>query len=257
MIVFLQVLFNLSLAILLWMGSVRLLREFEGLHRPPGAAVVAALVPPGLFFLMATALRSRWWLALGAALVMLALLALAFALRERLRPPAPQVTDESPDMPPGAALLRHLRAGRRQEATALLSRVITRKPYDRLRAQLQWAVGEWFALREGADIAGEAGTPPVLVERVRRDLEQAGEALGHMTDSAAAASAQGVDTPAMEEAVDREAARLYRLSSAILAAREGLAQVTLAGTDNEEQLAQAASRLEALAEAARDLHGDL
>jgi len=62
-----------------------------------------------------------------------------------------------------------------------------------------------------------------------------------------------VSTPAMEEAVDREAARLYRLSSAILAAREGLAQVTLAGTDQEEQLAQATARLEALAEAARDL----
>lgn len=248
-----QILFNLALAVLLWMASVRLLREFEGLHRSPGAAVVAALIPPGLFFLMATALRSRWWLALGAALVALAVLAFGFAIMARLRPPPEPLEAEATVVTVGEALLRHLRAGRRVEAAALLNRAIARPPYDRLRAQLQWAASEWFALREGAGIAGEAGAPRVLVERVHADLEQAGEALGRMAESAAAASAQGVSTPAMEEAVDREAARLYRLSSAILAAREGLAQVTLAGTNHEEQLAQATSRLEALAEAARDL----
>src|SRR5690606_20865869 len=120
--VFVQILFNLALAILLWMASVRLLREFEGLNRPPGAAVVAALIPPGLFFLMATALRSRWWLALGAALVTLAVIALVFAVIARLRPTSEPIEAEATVVTVGEALLRHLRAGRRVEATALLNR---------------------------------------------------------------------------------------------------------------------------------------
>ena len=42
----LLVLYHLVVATLLWMGSVRLFRELEGLDRRPGLSVIAALVRP-------------------------------------------------------------------------------------------------------------------------------------------------------------------------------------------------------------------
>ncbi|NPV09280.1 MAG: hypothetical protein HPY83_15140 [Anaerolineae bacterium] len=253
----LLVLYHLIVALLLWMGSVRLFRELEGLDRRPGPSVVASLVPPLVYLLMALALRSLWWVALGAGLSTTAILGLAQAvgrwLGQRLEGGQGRFAGALRPRTVEEMLRTYLEQGRQEEAARLLDRSITGAPYDRLKVQLLWAASELTALREGATIARSSGAPAVLVGRVHDDLREAGAALAHTAGAAAAASAQGVATPAMEEAVDREVEKLRRFSAAVLAAREGLAQVTLSGSDSESELAQVADRLQAVAEAAREL----
>ena len=145
-----------------------------------------------------------------------------------------------------------LERGRQAEAARLIEGAISGEPYERLKVQLLWATSELAALREGGHCSRQRA-PSTLVDRVHDDLREAGLALARTAASAAAASAQGVRTPAMEEAVERELEKLGRFSGAVLAAREGLAQVTLSAGQSESDLAQVAARLQAVAEAAGEL----
>ncbi|MGI6206579.1 MAG: hypothetical protein ACOYEW_00085 [Anaerolineae bacterium] len=253
----LLVLYHLVVATLLWMGSVRLFRELEGLDRRPGLSVIAALVPPLIYLLMAVALRSLWWVALGAGLSTTAILGLAQAvgrwMGETFGNPRTRIGRPGEGLSFEERLRDCLERGRQAEAARLIEGAISGEPYERLKVQLLWATSELAALREGAGIARASGAPSTLVDRVHDDLREAGLALARTAASAAAASAQGVRTPAMEEAVEREVEKLGRFSGAVLAAREGLAQVTLSAGQSESDLAQVAARLQAVAEAAGEL----
>ncbi|MHB0876589.1 MAG: hypothetical protein ACYC5O_11170 [Anaerolineae bacterium] len=253
----LQVTVHLIVAVPLWLGVLNLFRRLDRSERLADLATVVSVVPPVVYVGVAALARLGWPVAAAAFLAAtvlfggaIVLLDWLVSLRQRRRTRVQRAT-AGRDL--AATLRRYGEGNLQEEAVELIDRAIDFRPYDRLKMQLLWATTELFALKRSTPVARMGGVPAVMIERVQRVSVVAGDAIWSAVARAAAAAAQGVHTPTVEESVRHEVLRLRRLTNAIIEAREGLAQVTLFGSGSEAELAEAEVQLKLLAETAKDL----
>jgi len=129
----------------------------------------------------------------------------------------------------GGRLVGCVRAGRRDQLERLLRSSLPNWP---IRVVYIRAAHELLDLREGATTAQQVGVPPGVTNHLVQEVDSAARVLGQSADRVAAVGAQGVEFDGMQQALDREAGRLERLTAAVQRAREALAELTLSGNTN-------------------------
>lgn len=203
----LRIALHLVLALPLWLGVLSLFRRLGRHERLADFAIVASVVPPTAYLAAALA-RLSWPVSLAAFLGATVALGLAIAAadylagrrqRRRVRRAAPTARREL-----AVTLRSYADANHQDEAVALIDGSIDFAPYDRLKMQLLWATTEVYALRRALPVARVGGVPDAMIERVTTAAATAAEAIWAAVGRAAAAAAQGLQTPTVEEAVRRE-----------------------------------------------------
>lgn len=253
----LQIVFHLVVAYLIWRLAMAVFRQIDRFEEVAEAAAVAAVLPPAIYFVMAFALRSIWWLALASALAAVALAAIVMVASRPLarwaRHHWPSPLNRARDSGSIARMMRvYYQTNRLDDALALIAAALPDPAYSELRLRLQEATADLYGLRASIPIAAKRGVPRPILERVARDADLAAAALWEAGENAAATAAQDVHTPAIQAAIEGEQVKLQRLSAAIVDARESLAQMTLTGS-TDTGLAMAEQQLRSLAEATRDV----
>lgn len=145
------------------------------------------------------------------------------------------------------------RAGRHDDVVRLIEGSMRARHYRPLRATLVRGAGELFQLEESVALARRAGVPAAITDRVRHNIDVAGDVLWSAADRAAAAAAQELDSARVRNAIRREQEKVARLNRAIMEAREGLVELTLKGGGAEAGYEHTEMQLKALDSAAQDL----
>ncbi|MGQ9553153.1 MAG: hypothetical protein ACUVWR_03455 [Anaerolineae bacterium] len=220
--------------------------------------LAVGFVAGAIYALGASAWRWSFWLALAAVLLVALLPVLlgrgaAFVITfiRRLWPSAINRARRRGEV---RALLRlYFQAHRLDDALDLVKASLVYPPYFPLRDELVHGTIQVYGLRSGMAVVRQVGLPVAIVERAEQSLELTSEAVWGSAERVVAAAAQGVETARLRQARERELDKLTRLSEAIIAAREGLVELTLARGNVEGDLAYAEAQLKALGEAAREL----
>ena len=148
------------------------------------------------------------------------------------------------------ALRREAAAGRPEELARRLRRFA---PHWPAVATLNDVAIELGALQRNLVVARESGIPRAVTERLGREVQAATMALASRADRLAATAAFGVDSPLLQEGLDREDRELKRMIPAIREARAGHAELTLAGTDGADACRRAENQFRTLAAVTREL----
>ena len=220
--------------------------------------LAVGLVAGAIYALGTIPWRWSFWLAL-AAVLLVALLPLllgkgaAFVITS-IRTLWPSAANRARRRGEVRELLRlYFQAHRLDDALDLIKASLVYPPYFPLRDELIRSTIQVHGLRSGMSAVRQVGLPTAIAERAEQSLELTSEAVWSSAERIVAAAAQGVETPRLRQARERELDKLTRLSEAIIAVREGLVELTLARGNIEGDLANAEAQLKALGEAAREL----
>lgn len=150
----------------------------------------------------------------------------------------------------GGQLHAYHQAGRNDELLRFLERTMPEWP---VASSLIEVARELLALERRVASARDAGVLEPVTSRLTQEAERIAGPLWELADRVAAAAAIGVASPVLHEELTREDDKLLRLLSAIREARAGLAELTLSGTGERDELRRAEGRFRALAETSREL----
>jgi len=173
----------------------------------------------------------------------------------------------------GQALRRHEQAGQHDRLlqAGQHDRLLQAGQHDRLLQALDQTLPEWpvastliqvarelLELEHSVTLARAAGAPEAVTSRLTQEAQAVAEPLWRLADRIAAAAAQRVDSPRLQEELAREDQKLARLLPAIREARTGLAELTLADFGSadfggRDAFRRAEGRFQALAATAREL----
>lgn len=166
------------------------------------------------------------------------------------QPPTTESTSAAPGGRLAVALRRDAAAGRHE---AVLRRLDRELPDWPVSATLVEVARELLELERNVETARAAGVPNAVTDRLTEEALAASEALWRRADRLAAVAAYRIESPSLQEALDREDEHLARLRASLREARAGLAELTLSEGRSEEAFRRAEGRFRALAATARDL----
>ncbi len=155
----------------------------------------------------------------------------------------------------GQALRRHEQAGQHDRLLQALDQTLPEWP---VASTLIQVARELLELEHSVTLARAAGAPEAVTSRLTQEAQAVAEPLWRLADRIAAAAAQRVDSPRLQEELAREDQKLARLLPAIREARTGLAELTLADFGSadfggRDAFRRAEGRFQALAATAREL----
>lgn len=155
----------------------------------------------------------------------------------------------------GQALHRYEQAGRHDRLLQVLDQTLPEWP---VASTLVQVARELLELEQSVALARAAGAPDAVTSRLTQEAQAVAEPLWRLADRIAAAAAQQVDSPRLQEELAREDQKLARLLPAIREARTGLAELTLADfgsadVGGRDAFRRAEGRFQALAATAREL----
>lgn len=155
----------------------------------------------------------------------------------------------------GQALHRYEQAGRHDRLLQALDQTLPEWP---VASTLVQVARELLELEHSVTLARAAGAPEAVTSRLTQEAQAVAEPLWRLADRIAAAAAQRVDSPRLQEELAREDQKLARLLPAIREARTGLAELTLtdfgsADVGGRDAFRRAEGRFRALAATAREL----
>lgn len=147
-------------------------------------------------------------------------------------------------------LLRYEQAGRHDELIRFLDQTLPEWP---VASTLVRVARELLELERGVAIARSAGAPEAVTGRLMAEAQAVAGPLWRLADRIRAASAYRVDSPRLQQELEREEQKLAQLLPAIRDARTGLAELTLSGFGGRDDFRRAEGRFRALAATAREL----
>lgn len=135
----------------------------------------------------------------------------------------------------------------------LLRRLDGALPDWPVAATLVEVTREVLELEQNVATARASGIPEAVTSRLTQEAAVATSALWARADRIVAAAAYRIDTPRLQQELDREDEQLVQLRHAIREARAGLAELTLGGSAERDAFRRAERRFAALAATAREL----
>lgn len=147
-------------------------------------------------------------------------------------------------------LLRYEQAGRHDELIQYLDQTLPEWP---VASTLVSVARELLELERGVAIARSAGAPEAVTSRLMAEAQAVAGPLWQLADRIHAASAYRVESPRLQQGLEREEQKLSQLLPAIRDARTGLAELTLSGFGERDEFRRAEGRFRALAATAREL----
>lgn len=147
-------------------------------------------------------------------------------------------------------LRRQEQSGQHAKLLSLLDETLPTWPVS---ASLIEATRALLALTRNIAAAEDAGVPEAVTSRLTAESRQTAGALWNLADRVTTAAAFQTDSSRLQTDLEHEEKKLIRLLAALREARDGLAELTLAGTGGRDELRRAEGRFQALAETAREL----
>lgn len=114
-------------------------------------------------------------------------------------------------------------------------------------------VGQLFELQSNVAGARSVGVPQQVTDRLSAEADAVMETLWTRAERIVAAAAFKVNSPGLQQAIDREATVMEALNASIHDARTGLGLLTYAGNASNDAIARVQERFKMLAATAREL----